>query len=1056
MLKHLFICVAMLFSFSSAVVAADPVWMQKDKCLFVQLVNGGMDAYELSNTSYHTNGTSLVVEFNGKTITYAQSDYKSYSTDVPTMPTMVSYGFKSKYNHELFADVDATISSTIKVDVNQIGHYLTASFELSDRKAVAYVGAKLQNSDVTRQNLQNAVTYTVTYPGYNMVTANGNVPFGNEYQVQVNWLVDNAINAGTSVARIDINIDGNVTEITNAMKDTYQNATFTLTGYGVFEDMVDVPVTIKGRGNSSWTDNTKKPYRLKFEKKQAPFGMTKAKSWVLLANAQNGSFLTNAIAHKLGGMIDIPYTNHSVPVDVYLSGQYKGTYMFTEHRSINANSVDIDDETSYLLELDANDKGDDKADVISADNADIYFNSSNISIPVVIKDPDLVDWAEEKGQTAAETRMSEIKTDFNKLTALLKNQSATADLESLVDLNVAARFILVNELVLNIEAGHPKSIFMWKENFWNEDGTTNSSAKMMFGPIWDFDWAFGYGKKNFWGTKYSYFDDSRTSTTWPGLSSLDGGSQTGTTFFKGVTVNNEFKRHYRNVWNEFDEGALLTELEDYIICYYNYAKSSFASSVSAGKDKSFDYQEQVNKACTWLNSRRTNIVKNLTTNNVDDLAHPTVGDTDLNDVLSVRDIAVVGTSNANSIKADVNGDNSVNTADMAAAAGIVANAGYLPSWYFYETPMASATLQSDELEISAGESATVSVKISSAAYTALQAEITMPEGMTIDNVTVGDMAKGKSVILVPTGDGKYRLLIYGTSNDTFVNGDELFALEVSLAGDAAATGEIVIEEIVVVDKDYNEQRLVDHAIAYYAPGPAYITLVDGEVYSGSKQAVYEMITYQRTFNSTNWQALYVPFEIDYNAVSDRFKIAEINNMHRYDDDLDGVVDRTVIEIFYLTEDAVTEPNVPYFIKPFNTGTQEIVVENAVLYPAEENSIDCSSVKEKFTFTGTYTGLSGSVMCDNGYYALSGGQLKYAASANASLGSYRWYMNIESRTASGAPQQSIAIREIGGATGVEEVEYESEEQAIYDLTGRRVEAITTSGIYIINGKKVFVK
>ena len=245
MLKHLFICVAMLFSFSSAVVAADPVWMQKDKCLFVQLVNGGMDAYELSNTSYHTNGTSLVVEFNGKTITYAQSDYKSYSTDVPTMPTMVSYGFKSKYNHELFADVDATISSTIKVDVNQIGHYLTASFELSDRKAVAYVGAKLQNSDVTRQNLQNAVTYTVTYPGYNMVTANGNVPFGNEYQVQVNWLVDNAINAGTSVARIDINIDGNVTEITDAMKDTYQNATFTLTGYGVFEDMVDVPVTIR-------------------------------------------------------------------------------------------------------------------------------------------------------------------------------------------------------------------------------------------------------------------------------------------------------------------------------------------------------------------------------------------------------------------------------------------------------------------------------------------------------------------------------------------------------------------------------------------------------------------------------------------------------------------------------------------------------------------------------------------------------------------------------------------------------------------------------------------
>ena len=44
----------------------------------------------------------------------------------------------------------------------------------------------------------------------------------------------------------------------------------------------------------------------------------------------------------------------------------------------------------------------------------------------------------------------------------------------------------------------------------------------------------------------------------------------------------------------------------------------------------------------------------------------------------------------------------------------------------------------------------------------------------------------------------------------------------------------------------------------------------------------------------------------------------------------------------------------------------------------------------------------------------------------------------------------------GTTGVENVEVENTVKVIYDLTGRRVEAITAPGIYIVNGKKMLVK
>ena len=62
--------------------------------------------------------------------------------------------------------------------------------------------------------------------------------------------------------------------------------------------------------------------------------------------------------------------------------------------------------------------------------------------------------------------------------------------------------------------------------------------------------------------------------------------------------------------------------------------------------------------------------------------------------------------------------------------------------------------------------------------------------------------------------------------------------------------------------------------------------------------------------------------------------------------------------------------------------------------------------------------------------------------------------------------AISMEEIGeinvvfgdekAVTSIENIAVENGENVIYDITGRKVKEITNAGIYIVNGKKVFVK
>lgn len=177
-----------------------------------------------------------------------------------------------------------------------------------------------------------------------------------------------------------------------------------------------------------------------------------------------------------------------------------------------------------------------------------------------------------------------------------------------------------------------------------------------------------------------------------------------------------------------------------------------------------------------------------------------------------------------------------------------------------------------------------------------------------------------------------------------------------------------------------------------------LELVDGVVYDYANIRRAETLTYTRKYNSTNWQALYVPFSMSYSDWKNDYEVARINAVRMYDTDEDDVLDLTEIELVKIKDGAIY-PNHPYFIRvngQDKVGTQTLTVNNALVYPAENNSVDCSTVETLYEFIGTYDGVPGTEMVKNKYYALSNGQFCYTTNTNAKLSPNRWYMKITDR------------------------------------------------------------
>ncbi|MBO4801080.1 MAG: CotH kinase family protein [Bacteroidaceae bacterium] len=397
------------------------------------------------------------------------------------------------------------------------------------------------------------------------------VPFGHEYEAEIDFLVDEVENVPT------VSIDLNGYDYVYS-KTEYIPATITIDGAGLFPSMEATPVEIKGRGNSSWSSNSysKNPYRLKFEEKQKPLGLKKGRSWVLLSNRQRGSMLSNAIGMQVAGMAQADGANHIIPVELYMNGEYWGSYNFTEKVGLSNNSIDIEDETyACLIELDSY-------------YDEVYkFKTKPYSIPVNVKEPDFSE--------TTEWGWEDIKVRMDTLAYRVQKGM---DIDDIVDVESMARFLMTNELILNYELMHPKSTYMYCEDVLED------TCKLKFGPVWDLDWAYGYEGA------HNYYQSEATANFWSGK------SMEATTFLKRLRQNTgeAVDRAMYKVWTRFMR-LHFQALLDFVDEYYAYARPSLENNNniqfstwswwgSQDVDKDYtDYEQNAKQARAWLAKR---------------------------------------------------------------------------------------------------------------------------------------------------------------------------------------------------------------------------------------------------------------------------------------------------------------------------------------------------------------------------------------------------------------------------------------------------------------------
>ncbi|MBO4805075.1 MAG: CotH kinase family protein [Paludibacteraceae bacterium] len=353
---------------------------------------------------------------------------------------------KSKNSVALLSDYSAEITSdSIKIFVPYLAHFdMVPEFSLA-QGATAYVNGEKVTSGSSSLNFQKPFDLKV-------ISSSGDV---RTYKVHV-------YNSGIPVVYVTTVGNRKIND-----KETWIPQTFEVYREDGTLDYKGTTDSIKGRGNSTWSvSSSKKPYAVKLDHKAEILGMLEHKRWCLMANYYDASFIRNELANYLSKRYTSAYWSPSgYNVEFVLNGSHLGNYYLCEQVRNSDDRVNAD----FLIEVDrkANQMENQRGDIVGTKTNNHFF----------FKDPD-----RDEISDSDLNRVKKLMDEFE--SALYDNGrflDATNGYHKYVDLESFVDWYLIKELSKDYDGNMFTSCYF----------QVTEDNKLVMGPIWDFDLAFG-------------------------------------------------------------------------------------------------------------------------------------------------------------------------------------------------------------------------------------------------------------------------------------------------------------------------------------------------------------------------------------------------------------------------------------------------------------------------------------------------------------------------------------------------------------------------------------
>lgn len=332
--------------------------------------------------------------------------------------------------------------------------------------------------------------------------------------------------------------------------------------------VLDAPGKIKGRGNSTWKYD-KKPYAVKFEKKQKPFGFPANKNWVLLAESCDPSLLRTAYMCAISKATGIEWTINYQYVNLFLNGEYMGVYVFTDKVEKSENRINIKKD-GFIIEDDH-----------FYENENLYFVTYNgLGRPYTFKYPD-----DEKDIVKGDDNYLFIESFMNQLESslmVLPDNHDDIKYMDYLDVTSFAKYHVANSVFMNFDP-----------NLYYVLPSRQSKLKMM--PLWDSEWSMGSWITAWHDNPYPIEENTFWETMY---------------FFKYLMKSPAFKEAVKEEWALFMTNVqqVKDEVESVRLMIAKAQVANFKKWPSTGRPMNYSvksWQEEVERVNTFFDERVT-------------------------------------------------------------------------------------------------------------------------------------------------------------------------------------------------------------------------------------------------------------------------------------------------------------------------------------------------------------------------------------------------------------------------------------------------------------------